>query len=126
MSERTSAHRQMGARISQKRWLPAEAGNDINECEMLAVVTWMEIFGPALPACDVQVFVESTAAEGALLRAYSANVHLTALTGFWGSSSQDGVNESGSAESQPSLTLWMGLRDGAALWVLPRVGARWM
>jgi len=65
-------------------WLPSAASNVINEAESLAASVWVSTFGPGIRGQDVLLFIDSAAAEGSLLRAYSSSRHLTALAGcFW-------------------------------------------
>ena len=48
----------------------------INEAEAQAANIWVNTFGPLVAGSDVLLFIDNTAAEGTLLRGYSASQHL--------------------------------------------------
>jgi hypothetical protein len=68
----------------QTRLIPWRNGHIINEAEALSAVVFLESLSSRLSALDVFLFIDSSAAEGVLLKAYSKSPELTVIAGlFW-------------------------------------------
>ena len=81
-----------------QRWLQAVSSEQrINECESLAALLGVSTLGSFLQDADVMHFVDSTAAEGILIKGYSRSRTLAAISGaYW------------STASQHCMTVWIG------------------
>ena len=65
-------------------WLPSDTVHRINEAESLGPLLLVATFASLLQDSDCLIFVDSSATEGALIKAYSSSPLLTVIAGaFW-------------------------------------------
>ena len=79
-------------------WLAGVRSNQrINECESLAALLGLCSFSGLLRDADVMHFIDSSAAEGSLIKGYSASQTLAAIAGaYW------------SVASESRASIWIG------------------
>jgi hypothetical protein len=68
----------------ETRLLPWQASHLINEAEALAALVALLALGPLLQDTDIMLWIDSQAAEGVLVKAYSKSPYLTIIAAlFW-------------------------------------------